>query len=124
MAQWYDLRLETRESRVLGQWSRDYPIARMSPQYLRSPMLTFATKKLSTGANGQKEDAVSSFCRAVMALASMSDLADMRLPVVTVTSRDEFLVAVTVGPGPSFMPVAPVTFKFTVAAPLGHHDDS
>ena len=35
-------------------------------------MLTFATKKLSTGANGQKEDAASFFCprsfdRAVMA---------------------------------------------------------
>ena len=29
----------------------------MSPQHLRSPMPTFATKKLSTGANGQKEDA-------------------------------------------------------------------
>ena len=34
-------------------------------------MLTFATKKLSTGANGQKEDAASFFCprsfdRAVM----------------------------------------------------------
>ena len=28
----------------------------MSPQRPRSPMLTFATKKLSTGANGQKED--------------------------------------------------------------------
>ena len=33
----------------------------MSPQQLRSPMLTFATKKLSTSANGQKEDAVSFF---------------------------------------------------------------
>ena len=40
----------------------------MSPQYLRSPMLTFATKKLSTGSNssnlkGQKEDAASFFCQ-------------------------------------------------------------
>ena len=33
-----------------------------SPQHLRSPILTFATKKLSTGANGQKEDAASFFC--------------------------------------------------------------
>ena len=43
----------------------------MSPQQLRSRMPTFATKKLSTGANGQKEDAASfffprSFDRAVM----------------------------------------------------------
>ena len=29
---------------------------------LRSPILTFATKKLSTGANGQKEDAASFYC--------------------------------------------------------------
>ena len=36
------------------QWSRDYPI-----DVPHSPMLTFATKKLSTGANGQKEDAAS-----------------------------------------------------------------
>ena len=48
------------------QWSRDYPI-----DVPHSPMLTFATKKLSTGANGQKEDAASFFCprsfdRAVM----------------------------------------------------------
>ena len=35
----------------------------MSPQHLRSLMLTFATKKLSTGANGQKEDAASFFCQ-------------------------------------------------------------
>ena len=34
----------------------------MSPQHLRSPMLTFATKKLSTGAHGQKENAASFFC--------------------------------------------------------------
>ena len=45
----------------------------MSPQHLRSPLLTFGTKKLSTGANGQKEDALSFFCarcfdRAVMGL--------------------------------------------------------
>ena len=45
-----------------------------SPQHLRSPILTFATKKLSTGANGQKEGAASFFCprsfdRAVMAKA-------------------------------------------------------
>ena len=33
----------------------------MSPQHLRSPTLAFATKKLSTGANGQKEDAASFF---------------------------------------------------------------
>ena len=34
----------------------------MSQQHLRSQMLTFATKKLLTGANGQKEDAASFFC--------------------------------------------------------------
>ena len=33
----------------------------MSPQGRRSTILTFATKKLSTGANGQKEDAASFF---------------------------------------------------------------
>ena len=49
----------------------------MSPQHLSSPILTFATKKLSAVANGQKEGAAStwssffcrrSFDRAVMAL--------------------------------------------------------
>ena len=34
----------------------------MSPQRLRAPMLIFAAKKLSTGANGQKEDAAYFFC--------------------------------------------------------------
>ena len=48
-----------------------------SPQHLRSPMLTLAAKKLSTGANGQKEDAASFFClrsfdRAVMAEATLA----------------------------------------------------
>ena len=38
----------------------------MSPQYLRFPMLTFATKQLSTGANGQMEDAASVFVSAVL----------------------------------------------------------
>ena len=69
VAQWYDLRLETRDTRVrtLPWASNDHVTARsMSPQHLRSP-LTFATvthlKKLSTGANGQKEDAASFFCQ-------------------------------------------------------------
>ena len=39
------------------QRSRDYPID--VPATPSSPMLTFATKKLPTGANEQKEDAVS-----------------------------------------------------------------
>ena len=73
-SRWYDLRLETRETRVrtLPWASSGHVTTRsMSPQHLRSPMLTFATKKLSTGANGQKEDAASFFCprsfdRAVM----------------------------------------------------------
>ena len=52
------------------QWSRDYPIdVPATPTQLRSPILTFATKKLSTGANGQREDAAKqqlpSFVRAV-----------------------------------------------------------
>ena len=38
-----------------SRWSRDYPS--MSPQ-----LLTFATKKLSTRADGQVEDAASFFC--------------------------------------------------------------
>ena len=56
-----------------------YTTRSTSPQQLRSPMLTFATKKLSTGANGQKEDAASIFCprsfdRAVMVLAQWYNL--------------------------------------------------
>ena len=74
VAQWYDLRLEMRETRVrtLPWASSGHVTTRsMSPHQLRSPMLTFATKKLSTGANGQKEHAASFFCprsfdRAVM----------------------------------------------------------
>ena len=44
------------------QWSRDYPIERL--RFRGSPMVTFATKKLSTGTNEQKEDsdAASFFC--------------------------------------------------------------
>ena len=65
VAQRYDLRLETREIRVrtLPRASSGH-VTTMSPQHLRSrmPVLTFATKKLSTGANGQKEDAASFFC--------------------------------------------------------------
>ena len=46
-------------------WASSGHVTRsMSPQRLRYPMLTFATKKLSTGANGQKEDAASPFVRA------------------------------------------------------------
>ena len=64
VAQWYDLRLDTRETRV-----RTLPWA--SSGHVTTRMLTFATKKLSTGANAQKEDAASFFCprsfdRAVM----------------------------------------------------------
>ena len=83
VAEWYDpgLRLETRtrETRVrtLPWASSGHMTTRsMSPQQLRSPMLTFAAKKLSTGRNGQKEDAASfyrprtgSFDRAVMLAA-------------------------------------------------------
>ena len=80
VAQWYDLRLTTRETRVrILPWaSSDHVTTRStSPQHLRSPMLTFATKKLSTGANGQKEDAASFFCprsfdRAVMTCLIMA----------------------------------------------------
>ena len=61
----YDLRLETREFgvRTLGkpeQWSCDYPTRIDEPT---TPRLTLAIKKLSTGANGQKEDAASFSCR-------------------------------------------------------------
>ena len=38
----------------------------VTQQHLRSPILTFATKKLLTGANIQKEDAASFFVRAVL----------------------------------------------------------
>ena len=59
VAQWYDLRLETREL------SRD-----TVPDRCR-PCIAQATTKLSTGTNGQKEGATSFFCprrfdRAVM----------------------------------------------------------
>ena len=74
VAQWSDLRLETLETRVqILPWANSGHVTTrsMSPQHLHSPMLTFVTKKLSTGANGQKEDAGSFFCprsfdRAVM----------------------------------------------------------
>ena len=69
LAQWYDLRLENQETRVqILPWalaSSGYVTVTVvttlstSPQHLRSPMLTFANKKLSTGANGQKKDAAS-----------------------------------------------------------------
>ena len=91
--QWYDLRLETRKTRVTvrtlpwasshlarttgtrARWnvrSQSEPRCRVteSPQRLHSPMLTFATKKQSTGANEQKEDAASLF-RAVFLIADM-----------------------------------------------------
>ena len=50
VAQWYDLRLETRKEASSGHMTT----RSMSPQRLRSPMLTFATKKLSTGANDKR----------------------------------------------------------------------
>ena len=56
VAQWYNLRLETREIRVQTlPWASSVHVTTrsMSPQPPRSPMLTFATKKLSTCANGQ-----------------------------------------------------------------------
>ena len=44
-----------------------YPVVISGPgQSRRSPMLTFATKTLSTGANGQKADGTSPFVRAVL----------------------------------------------------------
>ena len=62
VAQWYHLRLETRETRVLPlgkQSSHDYTIDVQVPA--TSPaMLTFATKTLSTVANRQNKGAVSS----------------------------------------------------------------
>ena len=48
----------TRTRRRVRTWSSNYPI---EVQHLRFPMLTFATKKLSTGANGQKENVASYF---------------------------------------------------------------
>ena len=64
VSQWYDLQLEIRETRVRAlPWASIGHVTTRStsPQHLRSPMLTFATKKLSTGANEQKEDAASFF---------------------------------------------------------------
>ena len=57
-------RTKTRETQVrtLPWASSGHVTTRsMSSQQLRSPILTFVTKKLSTGANGQKGDAAS-FC--------------------------------------------------------------
>ena len=52
--------LQETQVRILPWASRGHVTTRsMSLQHLRSPMLTFATKKLPTGANEQKEDAVS-----------------------------------------------------------------
>ena len=66
VAQLYDLRLTTPETRV-----RILPWA--SNGHVTTPSIrdTYATKKLSSGANGQKEDTASFFCprsfdRAVM----------------------------------------------------------
>ena len=39
-----------------------FVICTVYPQRLRFPIITFATNKLSTGGNGQKEDAASFFC--------------------------------------------------------------
>ena len=58
VAQWYYLRLETQEIRVGGHVNT----RSTSPRLRRSLMLTFATKKLSTGANGQKAEAEFPFC--------------------------------------------------------------
>ena len=52
----------------------------MSPQRLRSPRLTLATKKLSTGANGQKEDAASFSCRR----STVSSLIDLPVSLMMV----------------------------------------
>ena len=65
-----------------------------------SPMLTFATKKLSTGANGQKEDAAffscpRSFDQAVIALGKLSghvttrskSLQHLRSPMLTFATK-------------------------------------
>ena len=72
VAQWYDLRLR-RDAEDPGsnpalckQWSRDHrdPIDHDVPATPTLPdhmMLTFATNKLSTRANGQREDAASFF---------------------------------------------------------------
>ena len=66
-AQRYYLRLAgTGNSLTASElWSRsrasDYPIYVRAPQRLRSPAPSFVTKKLSTGANGQEEDAASFF---------------------------------------------------------------
>ena len=49
---------------ILIKCSSDHQIH--VPKCLRFSMLTFATKMLSTVANGQKEDAVSFFCDAFL----------------------------------------------------------
>ena len=61
----HDLRLETQETRPRA-CSGHMTTRSMFPQHLRSPMLTFATKKLSTSAQGQKEDAAPPFVSAVL----------------------------------------------------------
>ena len=48
----------------------------------RSPTLTFATKKLLTGANGQKEDAASFFCPRIFDRAVMRSNAAATLPAL------------------------------------------
>ena len=60
-----DLRLETQETRPRA-CSGHMTTRSMFPQHLRSPMLTFATRKLSTGAQGQKEDTAPPFVSAVL----------------------------------------------------------
>ena len=62
----------------MGKLQPDYLID--VPASLR-PTLTFAIKELSTGANGQKEDAASFFVRAALIeLSSVSVLAFFKLP--------------------------------------------
>ena len=62
----------------MGKRQPDYLID--VPASLR-PTLTFAIKELSTGANGQKEDAASFFVRAALIeLSSVSVLAFFKLP--------------------------------------------
>ena len=83
-----DLRLETRETRRRVQVP---PCSGHEIERLRSPMLTFATKKLSTGANGQREDVASLFSprnidRAVIAQSRSRCQWQLRLLSRTVTA--------------------------------------
>ena len=98
------------------QWSRDYPIDVPVPALPESNLKEFATKKLriSTGANGQKEDAASPFVqgwpsraeRRVAARLGLGDSAKMSKSAAPAAARLGDSATRRLGPHPGREPPA------------------